>query len=82
MTCYGNKYGELLNITVPLCVHNLLVNLERRFAKKKKKNLPPSVLYSFQTLEKLQKRLLCPSACTTVRMKQLGSHWTDFSKIL
>jgi len=40
------------------------------------------VLYSFQTLGKLQKRLLCPSAYTTIRMKQLGSHWTDFSKIL
>ena len=40
------------------------------------------MLYSFQTLKNLQKRLLCLSACTTVRMKQLGSHWTDFSKLL
>ena len=35
MTCYGNKYGELLKITVQLRVHNLLVNLERLLQKKK-----------------------------------------------
>jgi len=73
-------YGKLLKITLKLRLHNLLVILARRFAKKKK-NTPPSVLYSFQALENLQKRLLCPSTCTTVHMKQLGSHCMDFINV-
>ena len=78
MTFNGAMYGQLLKTTAQLRVNNLLANLERSSAKK---NSSRSVLFSFQELENLRKRLFCPSACTTVRKEQLGSYWTDFLKI-